>query len=591
MRVLSQGFRDIMFKSRVYPGSDSSLTPDSGSESTPLLSSESCTSPEPAIFGDSETSDLDPSPIHCSYIYGSVDSASFKTILTVPNKSFSSTCGSELFVSTMVTSPCIVNLDHEKNYQPRSVDLIITNEGSNAKTKMYDHKPGPLEFPPDITQTPCKDDKKQNSLVTIFSIWNTILGSSLLTMPWGILMAGFFPGIIINLMMSGLCLYTAYRLIAAHAYHGGGANVEVLDLFRIYLGKWAEQVARIFSIAILLGSTIAYWILMANFLYNSVNFIYDSITGWSTHPVSENITYKEVLCPKETRDNNTIVIYEKTFDSLGPAWDLRNTVPVFLALLIFPLLNFNSTTFFTKFNSLGTISIMYVIVFVVIKSASWGINMDQNEWATNWVIKSTFPALTGMLAMSFFIHNIIVNIMQNNRDQAKNGRDLTIAYILVTFTYITVGVAFYMCFPLSKSCVEDNLLNNFQKWDGLTIGVRILLLFQLMTVYPLIAYILRIQLLSWICKGTSNRGLVLLINFVLISICIIFATFVPYIGTVVRYTGALSGLIYVFTFPNLLHLSILKKEGKLSVCTILFHLSIPIIGILNLIAQFFIATR
>lgn len=247
-------------------------------------------------------------------------------------------------------------------------------------------------------------------------------------MPWGITMAGLFPGIILNLLMSGLCLYTAYRLVVAHAYHGkeifyckissidvinnatinyigGGANVEVLDLCRIYLGKWAEHIARIFSIAVLLGATIAYWILMANFLYNSVNFVYgkyfyskqdtssyrlmkyricfvDSIAGWSTHPVFENISYKEgihtytdtkfnlffennvlpllgfitsitVLCPKEARDNNTIVTYEKTFDALGPAWDLRNTVPVFLALLIFPLLNFNSTTFFTKFNSLG----------------------------------------------------------------------------------------------------------------------------------------------------------------------------------------------------------------------------------------------
>jgi len=60
-----------------------------------------------------------------------------------------------------------------------------------------------------------------------------------------------------------------------------------------------------------------------------------------------------VLCPKEIQNNNTIIIYEKTFDALGPVWDLRNTVPLFLAILIFPLLNFNSTTFFTKFNSFG----------------------------------------------------------------------------------------------------------------------------------------------------------------------------------------------------------------------------------------------
>jgi len=137
----------------------------------------------------------------------------------------------------------------------------------------------------------------------------------------------------------------------------------------------------------------------------------------------------------------------------------------------------------------------------------------------------------------------------------------------------------------------QNLLNNFQKWDGLTIGARIVLLFQLMTVYPLLAYVLRIQLLSWICKGMTNRGIVLIINFILIFICIIFAVFVPYIGTIVRYTGALSGLIYVFTFPSLLHLSILKKEGNLRMCSILFHLAIPVIGLLNLIAQFFITDR
>lgn len=587
-----------MYKSRVYPGSDSSLTRDSGSESTPLLSSESRTSPEPVIFGDSETSDLDLSPAGCSVIYGSVDTVNYNTILGLsPKRPFSSVRDSELFVSTMANPPCLVNLSHEINYDPHNVDLVLAKENSYAKkAHEIDFKSELLQpelFQSDVVQAKCKETlkPKQSSLVTIFSIWNTILGSSLLTMPWGIAMAGLFPGVILNLLMSGLCLYTAYRLVAAHAYHGGGADVEVLDLCRIYLGKWAEHIARIFSIAVLLGATIAYWILMANFLYNSVNFIYDNIAGSTFAPVSENISHKEVLCPKEVRDNNTIVTYEKTSDALGPVWDLHNTVPVFLALLIFPLLNFNSTTFFTKFNSLGTASVICLILFVVIKSASWGINMDQVEREMSWVIQPTFPALTGILAMSFFIHNIVINIMQNNRDQTKNGRDLTIAYGLVTFTYIIIGVMFFICFPLPKSCIEDNLLNNFPKWDGLTLGARIVLLFQLITVYPLLAYVLRIQLLSWICKGTSNRALVLFINFILVSICIIFAAFVPYIGTIVRYTGALSGLIYVFTFPSLLHLSILKKEGKLGMCSILFHLGIPVVGILNLIAQFFITYR
>lgn len=63
---------------------------------------------------------------------------------------------------------------------------------------------------------------------------------------------------------------------------------------------------------------------------------------------------------------------------------------------------------------------MYLVVFILIKSASWGVNMDQADWTVSWVIRPTFPALTGMLAMSFFIHNIVINIMQNNRNQEKN---------------------------------------------------------------------------------------------------------------------------------------------------------------------------
>lgn len=68
----------------------------------------------------------------------------------------------------------------------------------------------------------------------------------------------------------------------------------------------------------------------------------------------------------------------------------------------------------------GTASVMYLIVFVVIKSASWGVNMSKVEWAMSWTIQPTFPVLSGLLAMSFFIHNIVINIMQNNRDQEKN---------------------------------------------------------------------------------------------------------------------------------------------------------------------------
>lgn len=56
--------------------------------------------------------------------------------------------------------------------------------------------------------------------VSSFSVWNTIMGSSLLTMPWGIQNAGLLMGIITIVMMGGLCLYTTHKILQVQTKHG-----------------------------------------------------------------------------------------------------------------------------------------------------------------------------------------------------------------------------------------------------------------------------------------------------------------------------------------------------------------------------------
>ena len=89
------------------------------------------------------------------------------------------------------------------------------------------------------------------------------------------------------------------------------------------------------------------------------------------------------------------------------------------------------------------------------------------------ISRSSFPSLTGILALGLFIHNAIITIMTNNKHQENNviilidsfvsnnsvfmgqGRDMSLAYILVTATYMLIGASFYIAFPLPKSCIED----------------------------------------------------------------------------------------------------------------------------------------
>lgn len=56
----------------------------------------------------------------------------------------------------------------------------------------------------------------------------------------------------------------------------GSSGVDFSIVCRHYLGRWAEIVSVIFSVISLIGAAMVYWILMSNFLFHTVSFIY----GW-----------------------------------------------------------------------------------------------------------------------------------------------------------------------------------------------------------------------------------------------------------------------------------------------------------------------
>ena len=98
----------------------------------------------------------------------------------------------------------------------------------------------------------------------------------------------------------------------------------------------------------MLGAAIVYWVLLSNFLYSTVDYIYES-SGHSnqTHPTG-------VYCPMNATSSevpgNSTGPGDSVFDEI---WGQFSTVPLFLIPLMFPLIMLKSPTFFTKFNALG----------------------------------------------------------------------------------------------------------------------------------------------------------------------------------------------------------------------------------------------
>ncbi|ELW65686.1 Putative sodium-coupled neutral amino acid transporter 9 [Tupaia chinensis] len=79
-----------------------------------------------------------------------------------------------------------------------------------------------------------------------------------------------------------------------------------------------------------------------------------------------------------------------------------------------------------------------------------------------------------------------------------------------------------------------------------------------MTVYPLLGYLARVQLLGHI-----------------------FGDIYP------RYSGAACGLAFVFIYPSLIYIISLHQEERLTWPKLIFHVFIIILGLANMIVQFF----
>ena len=178
---------------------------------------------------------------------------------------------------------------------------------------------------------------------------------------------------------------------------------EFPELCGLLLGRWAEWLATAFCLLAVLGASVVYWVLMSNFFFNTVNFIHDHVTD------HDNFTNAStgVFCPKDEAPHQLDDDYAEGMNSgnstsppstFKQIWTMK-TAPLFLVAILFPLVNFKSATLFTKFNSLGTVSILFIFGSVMFRSYEWGVNADfSNTNSTQYIplFNSSFPSLTGI---------------------------------------------------------------------------------------------------------------------------------------------------------------------------------------------------
>ncbi|VEL20838.1 unnamed protein product [Protopolystoma xenopodis] len=85
---------------------------------------------------------------------------------------------------------------------------------------------------------------------------------------------------------------------------------------------------------------------------------------------------------------------------------------------------------------------------------------------------------------------------------------------------------------------DENFLENLPASNLLVAIGRIALFFQMLTVFPLLVYIIRVQSMRALFGKIYPSFLhCFVLHVLLLATCILFAMFVPNIGTIVRYAN------------------------------------------------------
>ena len=100
------------------------------------------------------------------------------------------------------------------------------------------------------------------SVTVVFGMWNTMMGSGLLAVPWGFQQSGLVLGFAITIAVCIICCYTCW-LVWKHSE--GFADFS--DTCNHFLGKHAGTACWAASVMVLFGAFLAYDSLMSDSLY------------------------------------------------------------------------------------------------------------------------------------------------------------------------------------------------------------------------------------------------------------------------------------------------------------------------------------
>lgn len=232
-------------------------------------------------------------------------------------------------------------------------------------------------------------------------------------------------------------------------------------------------------------------------------------------------------------------------------------------------------TILIKLNSFGIYFVSVLLIFVMstgiysLATTSFDFEYIKNigqEGVRHLYLFGESPAvLAGTLSLGYFSHSFVLPLMKNNEKQENNKRDLFLGYLLVMLTYIIVGISGYIGFSgsyFTKPTFEDNWFRFFKPELYWVIILRLINVIQLLSIFPILFYIVRIQFFGTFWHNNYPGKIhVLCFSSSLVVLCWFILYFLAdKLGVMLSFIGAFTGLFLIYIIPCVVNVVYYKRK-------------------------------
>eukprot|EP00672_Neobodo_designis_P015819 CAMPEP_0174833340 /NCGR_PEP_ID=MMETSP1114-20130205/4177_1 /TAXON_ID=312471 /ORGANISM="Neobodo designis, Strain CCAP 1951/1" /LENGTH=461 /DNA_ID=CAMNT_0016067219 /DNA_START=64 /DNA_END=1449 /DNA_ORIENTATION=- len=294
--------------------------------------------------------------------------------------------------------------------------------------------------------------KPDNSMKIVFSIWSTMMGSTVLVMPKLFRSASLGPAIVSTIIIGLLTTYTAVMITKLGKIFGNSTK-EIID--KGLRGDGIFKALRYFTFVLtqlmFVGACMLYHdYLVASFL----DFIRKDMSDAAPRAITSVGAATVVFC---------IAM-------------LKSLKPLVIA------------------SSYCIAIIAFCLVFVIVKSGrtlNKGCALHKEETVgMGWSGFGAVASLMSVLCVSFFCHNFVLNMLKESTRPMKNARNVSFAFLGTGVSYLIPSGLAVIAF---RHCDEfdDDFIEMFHDvYSDITRGAVILLV---LVVYPIIESVGRSQ--------------------------------------------------------------------------------------------------